>query len=122
MCGYRPTSIIDDPILPLLLAGQAVCQVHLDVFALDLLGPLALPLPVLVKLRERIPHIIDKELRQLLIVFDHVAEELSKVVVDYATEFLLERESLQVLPLKAASFESVDTVFELIHLLRLFGH
>ena len=95
---------------------------HLNVFALDLLQTLTLTLPVLVKLWESVPNVIHEQLRQLLVVFDHVAEEFAKVVIHNASEFLFEGERLQVFPLHAASLECIHTILELIYLLGLFGN
>jgi len=105
-----------------LLAREAICEVHLDVFALDLLRALALTLPVLVKLRESVTHVVHEELRQLLVILDDVAEEFAKVVVNDAAKLLFERESLKIFPLKTANFECIDSVFEFIDFFRLFGH
>ena len=57
----------------------------LDVLAFDLLDPFSLILlifPILVKLGERVPDIVDKKLWKLLVIFDDVAEEFTKAVVN----------------------------------------
>lgn len=95
---------------------------HLDVFPLDLLQPFTLALPVFVKLRKGISDIVYKELRQFLVVLDHIAEELPKVVVHNASKFLFEGEWLEIFPLQAASLECIHSILQLVDLLGFFGH
>ena len=95
---------------------------HLDVFSLDLLQAFTLALPVLVKVGECISHVVNKELGQLFVVLDHIAEKFAEVVVYNATEFLLKGEGFEVFPLHAASLECKDSVLEFIYLLGLLRH
>ena len=112
-------------ILVLLRCVIVASHVNLNVLAFYLLHrslQIDVMLPILVELRETSPNIVDKELGQLLIRFDHEAEELTMIIVHYVAKLFLERKWLKVFPCEVLGFEDEDAILELVDFLRLSRH